>query len=297
MSAEKSNNQDIALSEITTYLERGGLTTVETASCWWYNAYRGQKRILYSFPPHRLVEPAPDEIASVFSAVPSALAVRYVSPQGAPGRQSFQWVCRPPYTLESLSANNRSKVRRGLERCEVRAVTWSELKASAWTAHRDTMRRHGAGKVDSLGFDEHLGECSAYEAWGAFAGGTLAAFLITLAVENWAHLLVNRSSDAHLKLYPNNALVFDVVRQLLERPHITAISYGWEPLTSRSGLTPFKQSLGFRMEPVQQRVVLRPWLAGLAKEPASSIIAKLASWGPHRFRAQLSGLWDIVRSS
>lgn len=254
--------------------------------------------MFHSFPAQRLVEPGPEEIAQVFRAAPGALAVRFPSPIEAPGKESFRWVCRKPYALTDLSESTRSKIHRGLKRCELRLVTCKELVRLGWAAHVETLGRHGVQEAASLGFDEDLDACPAYAAWGAFFEGNLAAYIIALVVDGWAHLVVNRSSDSYLRAYPNNALLFHAVRELLGRPEISTVCHGWEPLVSHESLSHFKLSMGFVREPIRQRVLVRPRLGLLVNRPVCRVIATLARFGNRRHQVQqLGGLCEIISES
>jgi hypothetical protein len=152
------------------------------------------------------------------------------------------------------------------------------------------MRRHGdkgAKEPVSLGLSAALAECPAYEAWGAFVDDRLAAYMVTLWVEDWAHILVERSTTALLKHYPNNALVYTVTNELLSRPGVEVVSYGWEPLSaSHASLEQFKLSMGFSKEAVRQCIVLRPWLRPLANRPIRHAIGRLAAMKPDTHRLQ-----------
>lgn len=261
--------------DITSFFRTRGMRVVETASCAWYNDYQ-QDRVYQSFPPHRLVTPSRVELQEVFAKAPGALALRFAGPSEATGSNSFVWVRRAPYDIDRLSANMRSRIRRGLKRCDIRPVRFEEILAKGWEAHCDTAKRHGESVPQSLGLDEKLDDCPAYEAWGAFVGDRLAAYLVTLHVEDWAHILVNRSVTAYHKLYCNNALVFSVVKELLARPSVAAVGYGGEGLVPSELLDRFKTSIGFSKEPVRQRIVLAPRVRPLINPLTSLPITALA---------------------
>lgn len=285
--------------EIVAFLQRRGHRVNRSDSCWWYDEYH-QSRVYYSFPPHRLVDPAPQEIATLFRGIPGALAVRFLAPLDSRGRESFLWVCRSPYDLSSLGGKSRNQTRRGLERCEVQPITWKHLAYLAWEPHWDTSQRHGVGRREagSLGIDGSLQECPAYEAWGAFVDGHLAAYVATLWVESWVHILVHRSANAYLKTYANNALTFSVVQQLLSRPGVSAVSYGWEPLHPLKSLDHFKQGMGFVQEPVRQRVHLVPWLKPFLNPFTCRAIERSAAFHSTDRRLQrLAGFCRILRES
>jgi hypothetical protein len=282
--------------EITTFFVSQGLRVVKTASCSWYNEY-GQHRIYHSFPIHRLVTPGQNEIKEVFSSVPKAVALRFIGPVRSKGQNSFIWVCRNPYELENLSSNTRSHVRRGLKKCHVRSMSFAELVSLGWEAHRDTAQRHREDEPSSLGIEAKLDNCAAYEAWGGFVDGHLAAYIVTQWVEDWVHILLNRSVNAYLKFYPNNALIFSVVREMLSRPGVQAVSYGFEPLTAADSLERFKSAMGFVKEPVSQRVVLAPRMKLLVNPITSRSVEALASLLPGVPRLQkIAGLCRLARN-
>ncbi len=276
------------------FMQQSGYDLLKTSSCWWYDAYH-QTSVYFSFPLHRLVRPTLEECDDVFSQRKKVWALRYVSPDDYQGGvESYMWVYRPPYSIEGLSSNNRSKIRRGLRRCEVRKVSFQALAEKGKRARKDTLERHGTS-VEEDAFDITLDQCENYEAWGAFVDGHLAAYLITQWVEDWAHLLVNRSSNRYLKNYPNNALIFTAVEELLSRPELSAISYGWEPLEDHASLDHFKAGMGAVQEPVRQSVVLRPFLRAFLKPAICRTLSKLASQFPDNSPMQkISGLLNLA---
>ncbi len=282
--------------ELTAFFVGQGHSVVKTASCSWYNEYR-QKRIYQSFPIHRLVAPGQDEIKEVFAKVPKAVALRFIGPIQSRGQKSFIWVCRRPYEIENLSANTRSHVRRGLKNCQIRSMSFEDLVTQGWEAHRDTAKRHGEAEPSSLGIEAKLDNCAAYEAWGAFVEGHLAAYIVTVWVEDWVHILINRSVNAYLKFYPNNALIFSVVREMLSREGVQAVSYGLEPLIAADSLERFKLAMGFAKEPVCQCVVMAPRLKLLLNPVTAWPIAALANWLPKVPRLQkIAELYRITRN-
>ena len=283
--------------DLTSFLIKRGHRVVQTASCWWYNEYH-QERVFYSYPIHRLVDPQPNEIEEVFSNASRALALRFISPVDTKGKKSFIWVRGNPYDLNDLSAKSRNQTRRGLEKCEVRKIAWDELETFAQEAHTDTMNRHHVNGAESLGFDTELAECPAYEAWGAFVDGRLAAYIVTQSVEDWVHILFHRSTNAHLKSYPNNALIFSAVKEILSRQRALAVSYGLEPLTTLGSLEHFKLGMGFVKKPVCQRIVVTRWLKPLLNSVTCRVVEAVASLRPYNLRLQrVAGVCRLIRQS
>jgi hypothetical protein len=283
--------------EIAAFLESRGHRVVQTASCWWYNEYH-QDRLYHSFPMHRLVNPPEEEIAELFQRLPRAVGLRFIGPVESGGHKSFMWVRRNPYDLTTLNSKSRNQTRRGLENCQVKKIQWDELVNIARDAHRDTMGRHQVNGTESLGFGIELGECPAYEAWSAFIGGRLAAYTVTLWIEDWVHILLHRSVTADLKFYPNNALVFSIVSELLSRRGVAAVSFGLESLVSLDSLEHFKLGMGFTKEPIHQHFVLPKWIKPLLNPVTGRSINLLANLLPGNLRLQkVAGIYRIAKKS
>ena len=67
--------------------------------------------------------------------------MRFPAPLEGPGKLSYQIVCDAPgYGIDSLSANARSKVRRGQRRGTVVPVPFATIAAEGIAADRDTLR-------------------------------------------------------------------------------------------------------------------------------------------------------------
>jgi hypothetical protein len=285
--------------QVMEFFKQRQYKVIQTTSCWWYNEHR-QNWLFYSFPLHRLIQPTREELSTIFRQAPGARVLRFISPSDCPDHTSFMWTARAPYDLSRLSANTRSKTRRGMKNCQVRPLSWDELIAHGEEAQRDTLVRRGARHAETipLDVDQSFQNCSAYEAWGAYVDEQLAAYLVILRAEDWAYLLINRSANAFLKLYPNNALVYTAVHDLLSRPGISAVSYGWEPLTPLESLEQFKLSMGFEKTPVRQRVVLHPLISRFFQPFMARLIEQIAMRRPNNQRLQkLAGLCMLLRAS
>jgi hypothetical protein len=109
-------------------------------------------------------------------------------------------------------------------------------------------------------FCQKAGQRSDIEAWAAFVHGSLAAFTVTLHVEDYLQLYIGESASRFLRYYPNNALLFTIVKSKLRTPGIRYVSFGTKPLAAGPGLDHFKRSMGFTIRPCKERVVLNPLL-------------------------------------
>lgn len=278
------------------FLRAQGRHVVRTESCWWYSAYN-QTRVYYSFPPNRVVTPSQDEVKEVFKSASGVKILRYLSPATSTGKDSYIWTCRQPYSLQTLDSKARNQVRQGLKNCEIRSLSLSALESMGKRANAETMSRLG---IDSggLNFSHTMQTNSAYEAWGAFVDENLAAYIVTHRIEDWAYIQINRSVQEYLKHRPNNALVFTVINELLSRPGISTVSYGWEPLYSLDSLDHFKVGMGSVKEPVKQCALLVPWLRPVFSGFVCRTIEKVSEKRQHDQKLrQLSGICRLVRQT
>ena len=263
------------------FLQALGHRVVQTRSAYWYDANRF---FFLSAPPHRLYEPAEDELRSVLRRLP-CLGLRFATPVEGIGKPSYQIVCdNPRYGIEALSANVRSKVRRGLKRCEVGPAPFSVIATAGKRAHEDTVarqRRDGvlAGKRWDRFFSV-AGATPGLEGWGAWNGDTLAAFLVTVTFEDSVEFLLARSCSGQLGAYPNNALLFRVAEEMLVQRGVREITFGLESLEPVGPLDEFKFSMGFRRRPLRQRVVFHPLIRAFLRHATVRVLFE--SWGTRR---------------
>jgi len=241
------------------FLQALGHRVTQTASAHWYDASRW---VALSAPPNRAYNPTGDELRTVMREL-SCIGVRYAAPLPGPGKPSYQIVCdTPAYGLETLSANVRSKVRRGLKRCRIEPVASAVVATAGRQAHADTVGRQGrAGVLDGPGWDRFwsaVGATPGIEVWGAWCGEDLAAFLVSVTFADCVEFLLARSRSDHLGSYPNNALLFTVTEEMLGRRRVGRITFGLESLEEVGPLDQFKFGMGFRAEALCQRVVLHP---------------------------------------
>jgi len=249
------------------FLRAIGHHVMATPSAHWYDASRF---FFLSAPPHQQCNPASEELRDVLRRLP-CMGVRFAAPLQSPGKLSYQIVCdNPAYGLETLSANVRSKVRRGLKRCAVGPVPFDVIATAGRRAHQDTLARQGrdgalagekwdrfwAAAADTLGF----------EGWGAWSGDVLAAFLVSVTFDEGVEFLLARSCSDELGAYPNNALIFHVTEEMLQRRRVPEITFGLESLEPVGPLDEFKFGMGFRRRPLRQRVVFHPVLRALLRQ-------------------------------
>lgn len=239
------------------FFEGLGHRVIRTSGACWYDFYRG---FYVSFPHARLVDPPPAELRRLFRRL--ALGVRSFGPPDGDGRSSYDLMCSDhEYDLGSLSANTRSKIRRGLARCTVERMEPAYVRARGRTIHEETLQRIGVR--DPYPWDTYwraVEHSDVIEVWGALASSELVAYLVAVRADRCAEIMVARSSTDALRFYPNNALVYTAVRDMLGRPEIDGVWFGAESLEGAEKVDEFKLGMGFVKRPIRQRIVLHPLL-------------------------------------
>jgi hypothetical protein len=258
------------LEPLAKFLSQTGHRVLSAGGADWYEGGRG---FFLSLPSHRLLTPDDATFAALFEAG-GVYGLRFPAPIGGPGKLSYQIVCDDPgFGLERLSGNVRSKVRRGLKRCQVRVVSFAELSRLGAAADADTMARQGrAPKLAGAAWGEYWEAAAAtpgMEGWGAFVGDELAAFLVTVRfADGPVEFMLARSRSEHLNAYPNNALIYTCTEEMLCRRGVPKITFGLESLEPVGPLDEFKFGMGFRTEQLHQRVVFHPRLRQVLRSAA-----------------------------
>lgn len=247
------------------FMELRGRRIAEAAGAFWHSvAGRTYMRIPYQC----VIDPDPEELERMLRSV-RGVGVRYLS-DSRPGLDSGLYVRRRrDYSISSLQTKMRNKVRRGLERCEVREVDPALLLDRGLRLNIDTMKRQGR-------YDPEFGEPRRWRrlvraveqspcvsAVGAFADGELAAYMIVCREDGWVHVLHQMSRGDLLKQNPNHALAFRLTQQELQCSNTHAVCYGVMSLTPAGGLHQFKLRLGYELIPHASVFQLHPLCASL----------------------------------
>ena len=167
------------------------------------------------------------------------LGVRFFAPPAGPGGASYALTCDDrAYDLGRLSANTRSKTRRGLARCTVERLEPACVRAHGREVHEDTCSGIGVARSVSLG---HLLESRravrrASRCGAPWSTAALVAYLVAGAGRS---LLRDPggplASSPLLRFYPNNALLYTVVRDMFGRADIDRVFFGVESLEGSTG--------------------------------------------------------------
>lgn len=243
------------------FLVRMGHRIVRIGSTTWFNP---NPRLFSPLPFQAEIDPAAMDWDSLFRQ--GCLAARCCVPPPW-GRPSYRLVIDDPtYGFSHLASKSRNQTKRGLESCTVRELTFDELAIHGVSLQRDTLIRQNRRIPGTLEgywrrYFAHAGQAEGAIAWGAFRQDSLAAYLVAFQMMETVHILIVRSATAHLRFYPNNALLFQFVNETLRKGRAREISIGLESIQSGLGtLDHFKEGLGFRKLSTRQYVTLAPLL-------------------------------------
>lgn len=261
------------------FYRRSGVRVARSDSAWWYEA---APRFLLALPSHRPVH-VPAAEASALMRREKLAGLRYVCDERDGGRPSFHLVCDTPgYGLDKLSANARSKIRRGLARNEIRRITGRELAVVAERAFVDTMVRQNRASAAAVEawrrMLEAVDDTPAVEVWTAWHEGEFASYLIAVRIDDVCEFFQARSANHLLKHYPNNALIYTLTEEMLVRRGLREVTFGIESPEPVEDLDTFKLQMGYRKKPIRQRVVFHPLLrAAFALGPVRRAVVAAGS--------------------
>ncbi len=262
------------------FYERAGVRAFSSGGHFWYEA---GPRFLMGMPPHRTVVLSRDEAIAVIRDTGMA-GIRYLTEPDGGGVMSYRIVGRgADYGLERLSSNARSRVRRGLKRNEIRRILGAELAEAGERAFVETLRRQERFSARAIESWKRLLAAvdaePACEVWTAWYENELAAYLITIRIEDICEFSQARSRNDLLRNYPNNALIFHVAQHMLCERGVREITFGVETVSDDRGVEGFKTSLDFELLPVHQRVVFHPGLSAVLRLPGMrKLIERSGQW-------------------
>jgi hypothetical protein len=265
------------------WLKRQGHTVYKTESSYWYDA---GPRVLQAFPYHWLIQPSHSELNKLM-AKNGIVALRYSTPIEAPtGMISYHVVLKNPYNLETLRAQARNGVKRGLLNFRIEQISFDRLADEGWILQHDTLERQG--RIGSMTKDEWVRICSSakdlagFEAWGAIsATGELAAALITSRIEDTFCVPYALNLRKFLQDHVNNAIFYFVACELLSREEISSIFYTVQSLDAPESVDEFKFRMNLIPKPVRQCAVFHPAVKPIANHFTHSIFLNLLKRFPN----------------
>jgi len=99
-------------------------------------------------------------------------------------------------------------------------------------------------------------------------------------VEDCYYIHLQKSASDLLKYYPNNALLFTVMKNKLACPEVACVSHGPKALAVGKGLAYFKTSMGFEMQPYTDHVVFNPLVKPFLLWKGDAVVNRLVQRYP-----------------
>jgi hypothetical protein len=204
-----------------------------------------------------------------------------ILPKNLKQKQVKFWISHgSEYNLKHLHPRTRTKIRRGLERCEIHQLNWEQLRIEGLSINIDALRRQKrrSGCLDNPKWWGRQCRISAQftdvRAWGAFVEGNLASYIsvnihddilmngIPKRIANVVHAMsyskyIERNSK-YGKSYPNEALLYYVTKVLLDQEQCASVIHGFQ--SSNPNLELWKRHMGYKEKPLIQNVVINPIL-------------------------------------
>jgi hypothetical protein len=253
-----------------------GRRIVEACGALWYSV---PGRCLMSLPYQVMLDPPAGELRRMLEHV-GAAGARFPSLTWR-GLESGLYVFQEKtYEIESLHIKHRPRVRRALQRFEVRPAEKAELLAQGLTLNCDTMARQGRNdpEFSDPARWERLVE-AAFQSpeisfLAAFSGCRMAAYMITYREDGWLHILHQMSHREALPDFPNHLLTYCVTRQKVVDESLEAVCYGCVPLFAAEGLHEYKLRFRYKLVPHHSAIQLHPALDFLMNRAASRAAVK-----------------------
>jgi len=281
------------------FLKLQDYRVIKTKSCYWYT---NTSRFFYqSFPYHRGINLSRKEIIDFFIKSES-FAGKYLTYGEVSEKDKSIWICdNKNYDLSCLHQNARNKVRRGAERCKIEMVDFKWLESKGMPLIRDTLcRQNRPTSTITEGMWKKL--CVAarripdFEAWGSFANGKLAAFIVLGIVEDYSYFLERYSLTEYLKYYhPNNVLTFLVTKEMFSSRKVKGVISGVEPFEELRGLNDYKSKMGFERKHLKQRVIVNPLAILFLNSFSLKIIENITSRYSSDYSRKMSGFIRFYR--
>ena len=262
------------------FFDRLGHKIIHSPNACWYEVQPG---VLLSIPYYKLVEPTEQELQELIKTH-KLQAIRFPTMLNNFGFVSNIVVnTNKNYDFDSMHQKARNQTRRALENCKVEHIDFDFLSEHGLPLNIDTAQRQGRESQYAYSdyWQKFCGAAKAVEgisAWGSFIDGQLAAFLVAVEAGDWVEWIVNHSSTALRNKYPNNALAFTAAQYFFQTKKCGGICYGLGSLEPTPDLDHFKQRMGWKLQPVKQRLVFANKLAlaaAIAQEPFLKLIGSL----------------------
>lgn len=280
------------------FLELRGWRIVKDCGAIWY---AGPGRFLMSLPYQAMLNPDPVELRRMIRET-GACGARFPSASWN-GLESGLYVMRSrSYDIDSVHAEHRPLVRRGLQHFYVRPATKAQLLSQGWALNLNAMARQRR-------YDPELGDqrrwetlveaafaCSEISFPAAFRGPRMVAYMVTCREQRWLHILHQMSRQEDLPNCSNHALTYAVTSEAAGDQSLDAICYGYVPLRTAGGLHEYKLRFGYDIVPHRSAIQLHPALDPVLNCRAARAAVRVVR-GLRREQVQLETIQTVLEGA
>ena len=183
----------------------------------------------------------------------------------------------PDYGLSSVQRQFRPHLKRGAAHCEIRSLSWKELRDDGLEVNRDTARQRNQPNANCANAKCWAEFCDAVrnheqiEVIGCLVDGTIAAFIVAWMRENRCDGLLIHHTRKFAKQSPSHAIMHGFARTIISCPEIDLVCVGRDMIPQQASLGRFKRHAGYDRTPIQVGVVIHPIWNRLLTHPWSRV--------------------------
>jgi hypothetical protein len=231
---------------------------------WKY--YHGA--LLPQSAPHIKIELKKEEEQKLLK-LSKAYFLRYVSNWDKEEESQFWYVIKDNFGgLEELSANSRSKVRRGLNHCIVKKVTQEVIANEGYKVYKHALKNYNTyiEPADKKTFIKTILASRMCDFWAVYKKDEdrMIAYSQNAIEENSVNYSTIKFHPEYLKLYPSYALFFTMNQYYLEEKNFLYVNDGAKSISHNTNIQTFLiDKFKFRKAYCKLHIVYR-WDIGLA---------------------------------
>lgn len=172
----------------------------------------------------------------------------------------FWYVACIQYDFDKLSANTRSKLRRGQKRCAVRQIDGEWLATHGYSCYLAAHTRYqGALVLSEAEFEENERRCigGPFDSWGVFIEDQLVGYARCVVGEDYVATLVLKFHPDYLKSYSAYALMDAILGKYVRDEHKLATN-GFRSLVHDTNMQQFLEQFAFQKIYCDLKMVYRP---------------------------------------
>ncbi len=230
------------------------------------------RSLLPNTHPHTNIQLSEQEARELMDRSGTHL-IRYTSGFDSPTELPFWYVIKDdPASLESLSSNTRSKVRRGLKRVEVNLSSRKQIAEEGYEVYQNAFDRYdtnltpatpGQFRENIMALDE-----KEWELWEVrdLEKGTMIAYSRNRVLENTCTYSEIKFHPSYLKHYPSYALFQNMNEYYLNERRFRYVNDGPRSIAHETNIQSFLiEKFGFRRAYCRLHVHYHPRLGAAIK--------------------------------